>query len=154
MTDNAGNEGTADITKLTGGSSIFVRTANPDTEVPYLDVNDIRVSATPTNPTEPNGETNVKIVYFAKDDKSGLGQVSYILRDPQGIQHYFYHYHKNFHGLFFNGNPNELLRYDVNLILPEGSAPGKWALIQMKLDDKANNSKSYEFTEIMHFEVI
>ena len=75
------------------------------------------------------------------------------MRDPQGIQHNFYHYHKNFYSLFFSENPNELTRYDINLILPEGSAPGKWALIQIKLDDKANNSKSYDFAELIHFEI-
>ncbi|MGI0022533.1 MAG: hypothetical protein ACRD9Q_06705, partial [Nitrososphaeraceae archaeon] len=153
MIDIAGNGGTTDFTKLSEEHSIFVRTINPDTSNPYLDINNIRISAEPTNPIEPNGETNIKIVYYAKDDKSGLGQVSYILRDPQGIEHNFYHYHKNFHGLFFSGNPEELIRYDINLILPEGSPPGKWALIQMKLGDKAYNSKSYGFTEIIHFEI-
>lgn len=153
MSDAAGNGGTTDFTKLAEDHSIFVRTINPDLAYPYLDINNIRISAEPTNPIEPNGETNIKIVYYAKDDKSGLGPVSYILRDPQGIEHNFYHYHKNFHGLFFNGKPDELIRYDINLILPEGSPPGKWALVQMKLSDKANNEKSYEFTEIIHFEI-
>jgi hypothetical protein len=154
MSDEAGNNGITDFTKLAEDHSIFVRTINPDVDYPRLDINNIRISAEPTNPIEPNGETNIKIVYYAKDDKSGLGPVSYILRDPQGIQHSFYHYHKNFHGLFFDGKPEELIRYDINLVLPEGSPPGKWALVQMNLADKANNAKSHEFTEIIHFEVI
>jgi len=153
MSDSAGNDSTINFTNILDDNSVFVRTTNPDTNYPYLDTNNISITANPTNPVEPNGETNIKIIYYAKDDKSGLGHVSYILRDPQGIQHNFYHYHKNFHGLFFDENPSELARYDVNLILPEGSAPGKWALIQIILDDKANNSKSYEFIELIHFEV-
>ena len=153
MNDAAGNDSTISFTNLLEDNSVFIRTTNPDVDYPYLDTNNIRISAVPTNPVEPNGETLVKIIYYVKDDKSGLGKVSYILRDPQGIQHYFYHYHKNFHSLFFDGNPSELIRYDINLVLPEGSVPGKWALVQMNLDDKANNSKSYEFTEIIHFEV-
>ncbi|MFM8658579.1 MAG: hypothetical protein ACKOCQ_01410 [Candidatus Nitrosotenuis sp.] len=40
------------------------------------------------------------------------------------------------------------------MVLPEGSAPGKWALIQMNLSDKANNSKSYQFVELIHFEIL
>ena len=154
MSDTAGNYSTVNFTNLLEDNTIFIRTTNPDVNYPYLDTENISITANPTNPIEPNGETNIKIIYYAKDDKSGLGHVSYILRDPQGIQHNFYHYHKNFHSLFFDGNPSDLTRYDINLILPEGSAPGKWALIQIKLDDKANNSKSYDFTELIHFNII
>ena len=153
ISDMAGNYNTINFTNILEDNSVLVRTTNPDTNYPYLDTNNISITANPTNPVEPNGETNIKIIYYAKDDRSGLGHVSYILRDPQGIQHSFYHYHPNFYSLFFNGNPSELVRYDINLILPEGSAPGKWALIQMTLDDKANNSKSYDFTELIHFEI-
>ena len=154
MSDTAGNDSTINFTNLLENNSVFVRTTNPDIDYPYLDQKNISITANPTNPVEPNGETNIKIIYYAKDNKSGLGHVSYILRDPQGIQHNFYHYHKNFHSLFFSENPSELVRYDINLILPEGSAPGKWALIQLTLEDKANNSKSYEFTELVHFTII
>ncbi len=154
MNDKAGNDSTTNFTNILEDNSVFVRTTNPDVNHPYMDTKNIRISATPTNPIEPNGETNVSITYYAKDDKSGLGNVSFILRDPQGIQHHFYHYHKNFHSLFFDGNPSELARYDINLVLPEGSVPGKWALIQMNLHDKANNSESYEFTELIHFEIV
>lgn len=154
MKDNAGNDSTTNFTNLLEDGSVFVRTTNPDVDYPYLDTQNIKISATPTNPVAPNGETNVSITYFAKDNKSGLGQVSFILRDPQGVQHYFYHYHKNFHSMFFDGNPAVLTKYDINLVLPEGSAPGKWALIQMNLADKANNSKSYQFVEIVHFDIL
>ena len=101
----------------------------------------------------PNGETLVNIVYYAKDDKSGLGSVGYVLRDPQGIEHGSYHIHENFHSLFFKGIPDELTRYEINMILPEGSPPGKWGLIHISMSDKAENKITYEFTEIIHFEL-
>jgi len=153
MVDMAGNQGTVNFTELSVDNSILISTENPDTKDPYLDVNNITISALPIDPQEPNGETKVKIVYQAKDDKSGLGIVSYSLRDPQGIEHFAYHYHENFYSLFFEGKPDEIGLYEINSILPEGSPPGKWGLTHMKLMDKANNQKTYEFTEIIHFEV-
>lgn len=152
MRDVAGNYGAVNFTELSEDHSILINTKNPDTQEPYLDVTNISISAMPTDPHKPNGETQVKIVYYAKDDKSGLGSVSYSLRDPQGITHGNYHYHENFHSLFFEGKPDELARYEINLVLPEGSPPGKWGLAYMNLVDKANNKKTYEFTEIIHFE--
>lgn len=153
MNDMAGNEGTVNFTQLTEDNSILITTQNPDTEFPYLDLNNISISAVPTNPQQPNGETKVTIIYHASDDKSGLGTVSYSLRDPQGIEHQNYHYHKNFYSLFFDGNPNDLGRYEINLVLPEGAPPGTWGLSHMILVDKANNQKTFTFTEIIHFDV-
>jgi hypothetical protein len=152
MIDVAGNTSTVGSQILSNNYSIFMKTNNEDVIYPNLDVNDITISAKASNQNSPSGETEVKIVFYASDDKSGLGQVSYRLQDPQGIQHNFYHYHENFHSLFFDGQPKESKRYDINLILPEGSAPGKWALTSMTLSDKANNKKTYEFTEVIHFE--
>ncbi len=152
MIDAAGNSASIGAQILDNNYYIFMKTSNEDVTIPNLDVNEISISAKTLNPDSPNGETEIKISYYSYDDKSGLGQVSYILQDPQGIQHNFYHYHKNFHSLFFDGEPNESKRYDINLILPEGSAPGKWALTSMTLSDKANNKKTYEFTEVIYFE--
>jgi len=151
MQDEAGNNERIKFTELSETHSILINTENPDTQEPYLDVNNISISAVPTNPQEPNGETQVKIVYYAKDDKSGLGFVSYSLHDPQGIPHNNFHYHENFYGLFFKGKPDELARYEINLVLPEGSPPGEWGLSYIHLTDKATNKKTYEFTEIIHF---
>jgi hypothetical protein len=153
MNDKAGNSGTINFTQLTEENSILITTDNPDTNYPFLDVNDISISAEPVNAQKPNGETKVTIIYNASDDKSGLGTVSYTLRDPQGIEHFDYHYHKNYYTLFFEGNPDELRQYKINLVLPEGAPPGTWGLEQVKLVDKANNQKTYKFTEIVHFEV-
>lgn len=154
MNDMAGNQKSIDLTELEGEDhTITITTENSDVTTPYLDVNSINIIAESTNPQAPNGETLVNITYSAKDDKSGIGFVNYILRDPQGIEHFDYHYHKNFYTVFFDGTPDELITYEINLILPEGSPPGKWGLAQISLVDKANNQKSYEFTEIIHFEV-
>ena len=151
MNDAAGNRNTIGAQTLADNYSIFVETSNADVVHPNLDVNDITISAKTVNPDSPNGETEIKIAYHAYDDKSGLGQVSYTLQDPQGIQHNFYHYHKNSNTLFFDGVPEESKRYDANLILPEGSAPGQWALTSITLSDKANNKKTFEFTEVISF---
>lgn len=153
MDDKAGNEGTVNFTQISEENSILISTDNPDTKFPFLDVNDISITAEPVNPHQPNGETKVTITYHANDDKSGLGTVSYSLRDPQGIEHFDYHYHKNYYNLFFEGNPEEMGEYKINLVLPVGAPPGTWGLNQIKLVDKANNQKTYTFTEIIHFEV-
>jgi hypothetical protein len=153
MIDQAGNIATVNFTDFKINNSISIFTYEPDTQSPYLALNAISVSANPLNPQEPNGETKVNIVFHAKDDKSGIGQVSYTLRDPQGIEHFNYHYHDNFHTLFFIGIPNEMKSYEIELVLPVGSPPGKWGLFQITLEDKANNPKSFEFTEIVHFEL-
>jgi hypothetical protein len=152
MSDAAGNSNTIGANVLSDDYSIFVETRNADVVNPNLDVNDITISAKPLYPDSPNGETEIKIVYHAYDDKSGLGRVSYVLQDPQGIQHNFHHYHENFNTMFFDGVPDESKRYDVNLVLPEGSAPGQWALTSMTLSDKAKNQKTFEFTEVITFE--
>lgn len=153
MTDMAENSRTISFPNLDEFNSILINTTNPDSQFPYLDVNVISISAVPSNLQEPNGETFVTIVYYAKDDKSGLGKVYYGLRDPQGILFRNYHYHDNYYSLFFEGNADEIKRYEINLVLPEGSAPGEWGLNFLRLADKANNQKTYEFTEIIQFKV-
>ncbi|HXV65735.1 MAG TPA: hypothetical protein VD731_00720 [Nitrosopumilaceae archaeon] len=153
MTDMAGNSGVVNFNQLSKGNSIVITTKNPDTQAPFLDLNNISISASPSNPQAPNGETLVNIIYYSSDDKSGLGQVSYTLRDPQGVEHQNYFYHNNFYSVFFEGDPEALNKYKINLILPEGAVPGEWGLSHMTLTDKANNQKTYKFTEIIHFKV-
>jgi hypothetical protein len=132
---------------------IDVVTASPDLEAPELDLGSIWLAAEPTNPEAPNGETRVTIEYFARDDAAGLDTVSYQLRDPQGIGHFEYHYHDEFYTVFFSGDATAWRRYEINVTLPIGSAPGIWGLSEMSLLDKANNRASYDFTEILHFDV-
>ena len=92
------------------------------------------------------------IVYYARDDKSGLGQVSYRLLDPQGGSHSEYHYHENFRTEFFVGDPTAWKRYEINAVLPVGSAPGTWGVESMTLSDKVDNKNALSFVENVHFQ--
>lgn len=131
---------------------IHITTTNPDTQYPELDLNRISVYAEPTNPSAPDGETLVTINYYARDNKSGLGKVNFRLRDPQGINHFEYHYHRNYYTKYFNGDPTAWERYTVNIVLPKGSAPGIWGLSELTLNDKALNWHTYNFVETLIFE--
>ena len=114
----------------------------------------LSVSAEPTNPAAPNGETRVTISYWARDDKSGLGTVSYRLLDPQGGSHFEYHYHENFYTTFFAGNASAWSLYVINVVLPPGSAPGTWGLEVLELNDKVDNHQGHSFVENVHFELL
>lgn len=131
---------------------IHIITANSDTKAPELDLNRISVFAEPTNKEAPDGETLVTINYYARDDKSGLGGVRYNLRDPQGIVHGEYHYHRNSSTIYFDGDPTVWEKYTINCVLPKGSAPGIWGVADMELYDKALNGKTYNFVETLIFE--
>jgi hypothetical protein len=131
---------------------IHVTTPNPDYDAPEVDLNRITVFAEPTHPEAPDGETLVTINYYARDNKSGLGEVSYRLRDPQGINHHQYHYHRNFSTTYFDGNPTVWERYVITCVLPRGSAPGIWGLSELAVGDKANNVRTYNFVETLIFE--
>lgn len=148
MIDLAGNEETVDFVELSKEYSITLTTTNQDIIAPYLDVNNIKIVAESKNPTSPNGETLVSITYSASDDKSGLHIVDYTVRDPQGIEHFDYH-----ENIVFDTTPNKFNSYEIKFYLPEGSAAGTWGLVQINLVDNAHNQKSYEFTEIIHFNV-
>ena len=127
--------------------------SNPDSEPPELRLSDITITAEPTNPDAPNGETQVQIVYHARDDKSGLGVVNYRLIDPQGGSHFEYHYHDNFYTTFFDGDPTVFTAYTISVVLPVGSAPGIWGLESMELSDKVDNKASHNFMELVSFDV-
>ncbi|MRI33277.1 hypothetical protein EOPP23_09810 [Endozoicomonas sp. OPT23] len=135
---------------------------NPDNQPPEMNIQPcadgvdrcISIKGTPTNPSKPDGETNVVLSYWVRDDKSGLGTVSYNLRDPQGVNHFYYASHDNTHTLFFNGEPTAWKKYTATETLPKGSAPGTWGLTEMTLYDKAGNKKSYDFTETVIFEAL
>jgi hypothetical protein len=131
---------------------VYIETSNPDTEAPEVDLNRITVYAEPTNPENPDGETLVTINYYARDNKSGLGLVGYILRDPQGIAHGNYHYHRNFYTLYFDGNPTIWEKYTISCVLPKGSAPGIWGLAELTVLDKVQNGRTYNFVETLVFE--
>ena len=87
-------------------AAIYIQTTHPDSTLPVLDYNRITVSAVPTRPHAPDGETIVDISFRAKDDFSGVHIFSMFLRDPQwceppflGIPHA---------GFLFSGRPNTI----------------------------------------------
>ena len=131
----------------------YVPTITPDLVGPQLDLDKITIEAMPTNPTNPDGETKVKITYYVKDNLSGYDHGKYVLRDPQGLTHYEYTYTENYGRLYFKGDPTVWTKYEINVILPKGSAPGIWGLEELTLWDMSEKGKTYNFTEIIHFEI-
>ena len=90
--------------------TIQIQTSNPDFESPVLDINNITITAEPTKPDSPNGETIVDITFKVKDDISGYHISVLRLRDPQGLTHHFYHYRADFFEIYFTGDPHHLPR--------------------------------------------
>ena len=133
---------------------IRLETNNQDLEPPELDVNGIRISAEPTNPDAPNGETLVTITFRVRDNISGYRVASMQLRDPQGIEHYGFHLPRDRSRLFPEGDPTHWTTHTRTVLLPPGSAPGTWGLAEMTIEDRAGNFQRYDFTEIIHFEVL
>ena len=129
-------------------------TNNPDTELPELDLNDIQISAAATNPDAPNGETLVSITFKVRDNISGYNIASLRLRDPQGIDHQYYVYNDSTWSLFPTDDPTVWHTYTRNVVLPVGSAPGTWGMSEMTIFDRAGNFNMYDFTEIVHFDVV
>lgn len=132
---------------------IEVKTTNPDIEPPELDLNTIRIQAVPTNSEAPNGETIVTLTYRWRDNISGLKVGSLHLRDPQGVEHYFYVYPPDRGLLFPRDDPTPWTEDSWQVALPPGSAPGTWGVSDMTLRDRAGNFRAYDFTEIVHFVV-
>lgn len=133
--------------------TIEIKTTKPDFDPPELDLNNITIKATPTNPEEPNGETIVDITFFARDNISGYTKSDMRLRDPNGIIHLFRHYPEGRSALYFPGDPTIYKEYNKTIVLPVGSIPGIWGLAEMVLYDKAGNTFKSDFTEIVRFEV-
>lgn len=136
----------------------------------------IRVTAVPSNPESPDGQTIVTISYWGYDqgpveNASGLKVVTFTLRNPQGQE--FTYYHTDSNNEVVGKSPSrdryfscpELtsanlgscdattpVRYETQFILPKGSAPGIWGIPLVELEDKANNYASFSFEEILRFE--
>ena len=134
-------------------TTLDIVTTNPDSTPPVLDLNRITIKAEPTQPKAPNGETLVDITFRIKDNISGYRSTNMLLRDPHGITHLFRHYHKEFHDVYFSGDPTIYQTYHKRIILPVGSIPGTWGLAEMNVHDKAQNTLRADFTEIVRFEV-
>ncbi len=132
---------------------IEIITPNPDDEGPTMDVNNIGLSAVPSNPTSPNGETFVTLKLRIKDNISGLS-IGYVLFvDPQGVQHRYWLYPPKWNVNYFDGDPTAEQEYTFLITLPKGSAPGKWGIYEISLTDCALSTTVYNFVEIIHFEI-
>ena len=135
------------------GPQVRLTTANPDLEGPEVNVNKLYVHARPTNPRLPDGETYVTITFDVRDNISGFEHGAVYLRDPQGKEHYYYVYHSSYRDLYPSGDPTQWETFIHTIILPRGSAPGIWGLTSLRVDDRAENERHYDFTEVMHFVV-
>ena len=82
-------------------ATIEIQTTNPDDTPPVLDLNQITIQAEPTNPEEPNGETQVDLTFRIKDNISGYRSTDMDLRDPNGVRHHFRHYDPDFYKSLF-----------------------------------------------------
>ena len=70
------------------------------------------------------------------------------------MEHYFAHYTENLHRIYFQGDPRVWETHEKTIILPVGSIPGIWGLVQINMEDKAQNPLHVDFTETIRFEVI
>jgi hypothetical protein len=180
LIDEARNEGRAYFMRDTSAfrveknttkhlrDSVYVKTKYPDFIPPILDVNQIFIKATPSNPTAPDGETLFEMEFFARDssaylgNEAGLQNGNYTLRDPQGkVFNYGMQgdFTKSFgQDFFFSlkdivGPPGNWRKYKVSTLLPKGSAPGLWGVEGITLFDRAGNKKYYNFTEVVRFDL-
>ncbi len=146
-------------------------TDNPEEEC-------IRVTAEPVRPDNPDGETIVRISYWAYevqpvDTASGVMLVTITLRNPQGQD--FFWYHGDGSTGVAGRSPDQSARYfscpalileevgacdattpikyEFEVRLPVGSAPGTWGLTEMTVRDLAGNRKMIQFTEVLRFDL-
>ena len=148
--------------------SVYVKTEYPDYRRPEIDINNINISAEPTKPEAPDGETRVNITLMARDisdfpgKEAGISIVEFVLRDPIGGDHGFQtgngtmvhpELDKTRNNPTYDGN-GEWKAYDFNLTLPQGSPPGQWGIAEAYVMDKAGNKRMYSFVEYVRFDVI
>ena len=180
VTDIAGNKGTTYHVKDTADfiiseknkfkffkevrDSIYIETLYPDSLKPEIDINNITISAEPTNPSAPNGETRVNISILARDlsefegREAGISGVSFTLRDPLGGIHGYQSgngtMNDPFDGSQDPGNNNNWEVYNFDLLLPQGSPPGEWGMASAYAEDRAGNWEEYSFVEYVRFDII
>lgn len=144
--------------------TVFIETAYPDVLPPMVDLNSISISAAPTQPSAPNGETLVTIECLLKDTSdfdafaAGLKHVNYTLRNPLGEEFTFTAWDdlggSSYYYSTFSPEPSNAWKsVIIERILPVGSAPGTWGLSHMQLMDRAHNIKNHSFVEYIHFEL-
>lgn len=142
--------------------SIYIKTKYPDLKPPIIDLNDIKIKATPTNTVAPNGETLFEMWLWIKDESDIAGKASgfangyFILRDPQGLE-YNIAMQSSLGNLFYSILPDSSIygfkRYYFKTLLPAGSPPGLWGVSAIGINDHAQNKKYYSFVEYVRFDV-
>ena len=130
---------------------VYLETTNPDITPPELDLNSLSITAAPTNPDSPNGETIVKFTFKVKDDISGYKLGYYTFRDPQGLTSAYYHYPERRSEIFPSAEDLDWYEYTSTVTLPAGSASGTWGVVELTLRDRALNFRTFNFTEIISF---
>jgi|GEM_PF-574589 hypothetical protein len=146
--------------------SIYVETSFPDIIKPEIDINNITIEASPTNPESPDGETRVDITLLARDlsdfpgHESGVYTVQFTLRDPTGKEYGFQTGNGTMnHPQLDTNNHDPALNsdwrtYNFNLVLPKGSAPGVWGMSSAAVFDRSGNRRLYSFVEYVRFDLI
>ena len=143
--------------------SIYIKTPYPDYIAPEIDPNQITIEASPTNPEAPDGETRVDISMIARDlsdhegHESGIKFIFYTLRDPTGKEFTYSSWNDNMLFDIYTGIPsnnNDWQMVNLDIVLPKGSAPGKWGLSSVRTLDLAGNTRHYSFVEYVRFDVI
>jgi hypothetical protein len=146
--------------------SIYVETLYPDSLKPEIDINNITITAEPTNPESPNGETRIDISILARDlsgfpgHESGVWTVAFTLRDPLGGIHGFQTGNGTMNNPDLNyhdsdpQNDDEWRIYNFDLLLPQGSPPGEWGMASARVNDRAGNWEQYSFVEYVRFDII
>ena len=146
--------------------SVYIKTRFPDYWPPELDLDRIKIKATPTRPQKPDGETLFEMWLWIRDTSdfvkksSGFSDGIYTLRDPQGKE---FTYNIWLDGSEYNGgnryydsridtNGYKWKSYYVKTVLPVGSAPGIWGVSSISISDKARNINRYSFVEYVRFE--
>ncbi|MEZ9368136.1 hypothetical protein AB4140_04835 [Shewanella sp. 10N.286.51.B2] len=192
MKDSAFNHGRADFSfdhpTYESPVSLWLGGSTPDVEAPIVDAQAcatddleercLRIVGEPLNPENPNGETRVRIYYWAYEDQplshaSGLAISGIRLRNPQGQEFHYWHgdsssglagYTPNKNARYFTCHEHAQetmeecdattpIQYIFETILPVGSAPGTWGLTELNVEDFAGNKNNYGFTENLRFEV-
>ncbi len=150
------------VNQRTISDSIYMKTKFPDLKPPVIDLNDIKIQATPTNPSAPNGETLFEMWLWIKDESdfagkaSGFANGSYTLRDPQGLERSI-SMQSDLGNLYYSIQPDSSIygfkRYYFKTLLPAGSPPGLWGVSAININDHAQNKKYYSFVEFVRFDV-
>jgi hypothetical protein len=124
-----------------------------DVTKPMVDLNSIKVEASPSNPADPNGETAIVLTIRSKDDLSGIASISFCLRDPLDRVSCRGAYVPSAFSSVLPGGTTEWSDITAWTQLWAGSVGGIWGLDFIYIRDKAGNSERYELSEIVKIPV-